>query len=994
MLQPGKIIKSQIVGSDVIFTCENEVILKLSFPQASILRVRMSKNPNPRPSIMTELGYVKESLEQTSFDLAETDEDYRINTRNLVVSVGKKDARIQLFDKQNHCILKTAATVPPQIGKESLLSFDMNPQEHFYGFGFQRKTLDARGHKLTFTRNYRWQEATTPYFLSTAGYGFFSANTFNQTFDFTGENTYSVFAKGGHVDCFIIHGPSFKDILNLYTALTGRPVMVPKWAMGLCYIARCFENDKGLLDIARRFRSEQIPCDMLGLEPGWEETWYSMDWIWNKERFPEPEKMINELGELGYKFELWESGKAPTEGYLDPEVRDKWFEERVDASIKKGVAFYKQDDPYPRCITTTEMVLNPDVSVFVKDTDDYTEEETKNITNTLYTKTLFDGFRRVTGKRTIVMLHAYNSSTSSQMFPTAWAGDFKLGNGALNAGLSGHAMVSQDMDSESPEGLHFGFLTPFSIIDSWAYYREPWLYSEANMDITRFYSKLKSSLFPYLYTALWQAHTQGLPMLRPMILEFQSDPNTISLDKQFMLGDYLLVGTGTTQVNMDFRENTEKTGVKNTAQIYLPKGNWIDYWTGKVIESSGEWQTVSWPETVGGPLFVKAGAIVPMTNAGDSISQNKQDLSVLDIYPLGKSSIQIYEDDGETFEYEQNRYALTQIDCEDLKDMVGIHIGKAVGEYTGKRPKAHLIKVHLKNIPEKVVFGQIALPEFSDLGTLLVSYKAGWHFDSDRQILWIKPTARWKLKQEANDYLSFYNAEVEWEENAEDPIEIDLTITKGQIGRKYGTVAQKIALSSQYPVLLADGESQTTIKAVLQDSNGLPVDKQVQVVFTVSGSGKFQNGQQQIETVTQNGIAETVLISAEDEGTALITAKSQGIPDEEINIKVVQGTFDVVFNPPERIRLYAGDCWLRYYVYTYAQIRYKGEIVRSAKSTVSIKITGNEEREIERNHSAAAICGTARFPAIVLGSPTEPPDVVFEFRAKGVAPANFNYHLT
>ncbi|HNX13968.1 MAG TPA: glycoside hydrolase family 31 protein [Oscillospiraceae bacterium] len=991
MLQPGKIIASQIIKDDLIFTCENEVTLKLNFPEASILRVRMSKVPNPRPSIMAELGYVKESLEQTPFDFAETREEYRISTRNLVVSVGKKDARIQLFDKQNHCILKTADA--PQIGKESLLTFDMKPEEHFYGFGFQRKTLDARGHKLTFTRNYRWNEATTPYFLSTAGYGFFSANTFDQTFDFTGEDFYSVFAKGGHVDFFIFYGPSFKDILNLYTALTGRPVMVPKWAMGMCYIARCFEDDKGLLNIAKRFRSEQIPCYMLGLEPGWEETWYSMDWIWNRERFPEPEKMIKQLGDMGFKFELWESGKAPTESYLDPNVRDKWFEQRVDASIKKGVAFYKQDDPYPRCITTTEMVLNPDVSVFVKDTDDYTEEETKNITNTLYTKTLFDGFRRVTGKRTIVMLHAYNSSTSSQMFPTAWAGDFKLGNGALNAGLSGHAMVSQDMDSESPEGLHFGFLTPFSIIDSWAYYREPWRYSEANMDVTRFYSKLKSSLFPYLYTALWQAHTQGTPMLRPMILEFQDDPNTALLDKQFMLGNFLLVGTGKTQVNMDFRENAEKAVAQNTAPIYLPKGRWIDYWTGKTVPSSGEWHTASWPGTVGGPLFVKAGAIIPMTNAGDSISQNKQELSVLDIYPHGKSSAQIYADDGETFEYENNRYALTEINCEELKDTVGVQIGESIGVYTGKREKAHLIKIHLVNIPEKIMLGKTTLSESSDLSGLLTSFKSGWHFDSDAQILWIKPTACWKLKGETADYLSFYNNEIEWAKNAETSSEIDLQIIKGQIGRRYGAVAQKIALSSQYPVLLADGESQTIIKAVLQDSNGLPVNKKIPVIFTVSGSGSFTNGQQMIEAVTQNGVAETVLISSKTEGNALVTAQSQGLPGEKLDVKVVQGTFDAVFNPPERIRLYAGDCWLRYYVYTYAQIKYNNEIIRSAKCAVTIQITGNEEREIERNHSSAAVCGTARFPAIVLGSPTEPPDVVFHFNAKGVTPADFRYHL-
>lgn len=148
------------------------------------------------------------------------------------------------------------------------------------------------------------------------------------------------------------------------------------------------------------------------------------------------------------------------------------------------------------------------------------------------------------------------------MYPTCWAGDFMLENGALNAGMSGHAMVSQDMDNESPEGIHIGFLTPYSLIDSWAFYREPWLYSEASKEMHQFYSRLRSSLFPYLYTSVWQSHTKGLPMLRPMVLEFQQDPNTIFLDKQFMLGDYLLVVSGVVDTIMTFNAEGVNSKVK------------------------------------------------------------------------------------------------------------------------------------------------------------------------------------------------------------------------------------------------------------------------------------------------------------------------------------------------------------------------------------------------------------------------------------------------
>lgn len=996
MLQPGKILSSQIIGNEIVFNCENNVTLTLSFPEASIIRMRLSEVKDPRPSIMVLLGYIKEVLEETRFTLSEDSEVYRINTDKLTVTVGKQDLEIRCFDMQNVCFLKTSGSAPIKIGGGSLLRFDMGSDEHFYGFGFQRKTLDARGQKLTFTRNYRWQEATTPYFLSSAGYAFFSANTFDQTFDFTGDESYSIYARGGHVDCFIILGPSFKDIIDKYTALTGRPVMVPKWSMGVCYIARCFENDKGLMDIARTFRKEGIPCDMLGLEPGWEEHWYSMDWIWNKERFPKPEKMIRELNDLGYKFELWESGTAPTEGYLDPKVREQWFLKRVEASIDKGVSFYKQDDPYPRCITTTEMVLDPDVSIFVKDTGKYTEEETKNITNTLYTTTLFDGFRRLTGKRTIVMLHAYNSSTSSQMYPTAWAGDFKLGNGALNASLSGHAMVSQDMDNESPEGIHFGFLTPFSIIDSWAYYREPWLYSEANKDITRFYSKLKSSLFPYLYTTLWQAHTKGIPMLRPMMLEFQDDKNTAALDKQFMFGEYLLVGTAFAETLKDVNKKSVSTENKNTTGIYLPKGRWIDYWSGETFESDGKWHNASWPETVGGPLFVKAGAIIAMTAANDSISLNEQELMILDCYPKGNTCTEIYEDDGESFEYENGRYALTQVRCVDSDNEVLIHIGQAVGEYTGKpNKKARLIKIHTEKMPEKVMSGKTVLQAYEKINSLLCAYKAGWNYDSCMHILTVKPEDCWKLHEEQTDLLSFYNAKTDWKAGLNDCSVTDLRITKGHVDGIYGTVPYRVELTSRYPVLLSDGESKTTVTASLKDAAGLPVRTDgIKIAFQVSGFGSFGNGQREVEALTLNGVAKTELYSAETPGTAKVTVLSSGLSGSVIDIDVVTGTFDVVINPPERIHLSLGSKWLPYYIYTYAQIRYNGQIIHSTGSKVSIEITGNEERDIDRSFTTTAIGGTARFSRIVLGNPTEPPDVVLHFNAKGVTPYSLRYDLT
>ena len=144
MLQPGKILSSQVIGNDIVFDCENNAILTLSFPEASIVRIRLSKVKNPRPSIMVLLGYVKEMLEETKFTLSEDSKIYKICTNTLTVTVEKQDLSIKCFDNQNKCFFSTSETKPYKVGKGYLLNFHMHQDEHFYGFGFQRKTLDAR----------------------------------------------------------------------------------------------------------------------------------------------------------------------------------------------------------------------------------------------------------------------------------------------------------------------------------------------------------------------------------------------------------------------------------------------------------------------------------------------------------------------------------------------------------------------------------------------------------------------------------------------------------------------------------------------------------------------------------------------------------------------------------------------------------------------------------------------------------------------------------
>lgn len=859
----------------------------ISFPDENICRVR-THGKRAKNSIMIDRGYVIEKIRDIDSHITERDAYYEITSCDLSVRVDKNNAGFIISDSDGSIIFKTQSISAHSDENGSELIMEMFPDERFYGFGFQRKTFDARNHVLTFKKEYRWNEATVPYFLSSSGYGFFSANTYDHTFDFTKDDCYSVDISGGDVDFFVIHGPGFKKIIESYTALSGRPHMIPAWGLGLCYVARLFENQEGLIKIAEGFRKEGIPCDMLGVEPGWEKHYYQMKWVWNNDMFPDPVAMIDALHESGYAFDLWESGDAPTKGYMNPEKRKKWFADRVPASLDIGVDFFKQDDPYPRCITSEEMVQNPTVEILLEDDEGYPEVETRNIANTLYSKTVFDEMRRHTGKRAFVIFHSYGASISSQTYPCAWAGDFKLGNGALNASLSGHSMVTQDMRSETPSGIHFGFLMPFVFMDSWAYYLEPWCFSDYIKEMIRFYSRLRVSLFPYLYTTLWQSHTHGLPMLRPMILEYQDDPAAPGLEEQFMLGDSLLVGISP----------------ERGSTVYLPKGKWVNCWTREIINSKGKDYTCTWPSYAGGALFAKAGSVIPMTNASDSISLNSHDFLYLDIYPGDVIESMLYEDDGITYGYEKGEFSLSSIFCEDIDDEILIKIKKPTGIYN-KKPeyRAILTRVFMETQPKLVMSCLAELSSVEDLGALLYSEIAGWYYETGTNSLYIKSSNAWKLSKKLDDENTFYNCSVEWiKERADD--DIDIVILKS------------------------------------------------------------------IET-------EKTIIQNEEEDEFSMPKDSE---------------FKVTVNPPERVRLNQGDTWLDYYIYVGYEIISNGSRVRSATLEVSLEIICNDDRDIMKHHKSVSYDGSGFFKRIVVGSPSEPPDILLTLSADGIKSKTVRYN--
>jgi alpha-glucosidase len=182
-------------------------------------------------------------------------------------------------------------------------------------------------------------------------------------------------------------------------------------------------------------------------------------------------------------------------------------------------------------------------------------------------------------------------------------------------------------------------------------------------ELFRFYARLRNSLFPYIYSAALQGSQTGIPIARAMPLVFPDDRAVDNIINQYMFGEHLLVAI-------------------YSDSLYLPKGNWINYWTGEKV-AGNRIVKANVPETRGGPLFIREGAIIPYQKPSQFIGEHPLDTIELRIYPHQTSSYTLWEDDGITFAYEEGKLSKTKIDCRESGKETTITLNAVVGSYDG-----------------------------------------------------------------------------------------------------------------------------------------------------------------------------------------------------------------------------------------------------------------------------------------------------------------------
>ena len=599
-----------------------------------------------------------------------TDQAIVYKNNNGSLEIQKCPFRIVLRDGQGKLLTQTRHIIDNDSTQVKLLPFNfikrgsdnsrsinpvlmLSPNERIYGCGESFTSLNKVGQKVQISVVDPQGPETdgmykpVPFYFSNRGYGIFMHTSAPTTADFGASyiGAQRLFMGDETMDFFIFFGEP-KDVLNAYTDVTGKSPMLPLWTFGT-WMSRItyFSQEEGL-DIARKLRANKIPSDVIHFDTGWFGVDWQCDYEFAKDRFKDPVAMLKSMKKDGFHTCLWQ---LP---YFTP--KNRYFRELVDGGMAvhngNGTLNYEDavlDLSNPKTVAWYQgkiaNLIKQGVSVIKCDFGEaapydgiYASGKTgfyeHNLYPLRYNKALWQAVRDNTPDHEGV-IWARSAWAGSQRYPLHWGGDAAtneigsvgmLGDlrGGLSFGLSGFSFWSHDMGgfvTKSPDDLYrrwlpFGFLSSHTRAHG-APPTEPWLISESFTKAFRQSAEMKYKLMPYVYAQAKDCSERGLPMVRALLVEFPDDPGAWFVEDEYMFGSQILVAP------------MLETGKSRT--VYLPRGKWIDYQTGKVYE--GGYQTIPTAE-IPCVILVKDGSLIPHVPVAQNTGDIKWDKVELKAY--------------------------------------------------------------------------------------------------------------------------------------------------------------------------------------------------------------------------------------------------------------------------------------------------------------------------------------------------------------------------
>lgn len=638
---------------------------------------------------------------------------------NLLTAAGAKPALngLKEMGEASFPLAKEEITATLTDGK-TYLRFPLDKKEQLYGFGLNFQTVHQRGKILQLhVDHYGGKDngrthAPTPFYVSSNGYGVFvnSARYLNiyagsavkregknvpEAKDRNTDKSWSsrpysdgveILVPAGGVEFYVFAGPKPLDAVRRYNLLNGGGVLPPRWGLGFTQRVKTLFTSKDVEAEAQAFADKGFPLDYIGLEPGWQSKAYPCTFEWDQSRYPDPTGFVKTMLNKGIRLNLWSNPYVSPQASIYnsikpftadrtvwlgavpdltmPQARDILFGQLKKSQVDIGISGYKFDE-----VDGYDHYLWPDVATFPSGHSAEQMRQTYGLLIQRYSAEMYHQrnqrtyglVRASNGGGTSLPYVIYNDYYNHEDFITA----------LINSGFSGVLWTPEARASKTAEEwlrrMQSVVFSPMAMINAWSSGTKPWSYPEVEKQVKDM-ALLRMQMMPYWYSEFAKYHFQGIPPFRAMNLEdgYQADvkkevkninlednPYVEAVSKevkdQYMAGEYLLVAP--------------MFAGKESRTVILPKGKWYDFYTG-AYAGDGEVITVK-PGLDIIPVYVKDGGIIPMGPAlmHAPKANDKLDLEIR-YYGSKPGKYMLYDDDGETFNYEKGAYSFRTISVE------------------------------------------------------------------------------------------------------------------------------------------------------------------------------------------------------------------------------------------------------------------------------------------------------------------------------------------
>lgn len=682
------------------------------------------RDPEAKPEAKILVNQPRKALSQ--LDVNSDASSVSITTGAIKVQLDKNTGLLKVINlKTGNTALEEAE--PILFEKERVtLKLKENPQEYFYGGGVQNGRFSHKGKSISIENQNSWTDggvaSPNPYYWSTNGYGMMWHTFKRGVYDFGREEKgiVKLFHQTDYLDLFVMVNDGAVPLLNDYYQLTGNPVLIPKFGFYQGHLNaynRDYwkEDENGVpFEDGKRYKESQkdnggTKESLNGEKDNYQFSARAVIDRYKKHDMPFGWLLPNDGYGAGY-------GQTET---IDGNIQN--LKDLTEYAQKNGVeiGLWTQSDLHPK--DGISALLQRDI---VKEVRDAGVRVLKTDVAWVGAGYSF-GLNGITDVAQIMTYYGNDARpfiisldgwAGTQRYAGIWSGDQTGGTWEyirfhiptyICSGLSGNPNICSDMDGifggknliVNTRDFQWKTFTPMELnMDGWgANEKYPHALGEPATSINRWYLKLKSEIMPYAYSIAKES-VDGLPMIRAMFLEY---PNNYTLGKatqyQFLYGPYFLVAPIYQATKADEQGNDIRNG------IYLPAGEWVDYFSGDIYQGDriiNNYASPLWKL----PVFVKNGAIIPMTSPNNNVSETAKNLRIYELYPYGQNTFTEYDDDGTTEEYRAGKGVSTLIESGvGTKGDVTVTIHPAQGDFTGfVKEKVTEFRINVTEKPKKV----------------------------------------------------------------------------------------------------------------------------------------------------------------------------------------------------------------------------------------------------------------------------------------------------